>query len=48
MAANTHDFKYELVQDRAEAIYRGLELAQPGDVVIVTGMANFTTRSMNQ
>ena len=39
---------YMLVQDRTEAIYRGLKLAQPGDVVIVTGMANYTTRSMNE
>ncbi len=42
------DFVYELVQDRTDAIRRGLELAESGDVVIVTGMANFTTRSMNE
>jgi len=38
----------EMVQDRTIAIKRGLEIAEPGDIVIVTGMANFTTRSMNQ
>lgn len=37
-----------MVQDRTIAIKRGLEIAEPGDIVIVTGMANFTTRSMNQ
>ena len=40
--------EYELVQDRSLAIRRGLELAESWDVVIVTGMANFTTRSMNE
>lgn len=40
--------KIELVQDRTLAIRRGLELAQPGDVVIITGMANFTSRAMNE
>lgn len=40
--------RYELVQDRRVAIARGLEVAQPGDIVIVTGMANFTSRGMNE
>lgn len=39
---------YEMVQDRAAAIRRWLELAQPGDIVIVTGMANYTSRAMNE
>ena len=39
---------YELIQDRRAAIRAGLERANPGDIVIVTGMANFTTRSMNE
>ncbi len=42
------DTKVELVQDRSQAIKRGLELAWPGDVVVVTWMANFTTRAMNE
>ena len=41
-------WSYELVQDRTQAIRRGLELARPGDLVVVTGMANYTTRAMNQ
>lgn len=39
---------YELVQDRRAAIALGLAVAQPGDIVIVTGMANFTSRGMNE
>lgn len=43
-----HKDDYELVQDRTAAITRGLELAQPGDIVIITWMANFTSRAMNE
>ncbi len=39
---------YELVQDRREAIARGLHLAQKWDIIIVTWMADFTSRSMNE
>ena len=41
-------WSYELVQDRTNAIRRWLEIAQSWDIVIVTGMANFKTRSMNE
>ncbi len=43
-----NNFMYELVQDRTMAIRRGLELAKPWDVVVVTWMANYSTRSMNE
>ena len=39
--------KYELVQDRAAAIKHALKIANSWDIVVVTGMANFTTRAMN-
>lgn len=37
-----------MIQDRKEAIRHALSLAMPGDIVIVTGMANFTSRAMNE
>jgi len=40
--------KYELVQDRRAAIARGLDYAEEWDIVIVTWMANFTSRGMNE
>ncbi len=40
--------KVELIQDRAEAIHRWITLAWPWDVVIVTWMANFDSRCMNE
>jgi len=40
--------KYCVVQDRTKAIEHAVSLANPGDIVIVTGMANFTTRAMNE
>lgn len=40
--------KYETVQDRTQAIRRWLELAKLWDIVIVTGMANYTSRAMNE
>ncbi len=39
---------YEMVQDRTEAIRRWLQLCEPWDIVVVTGMANYTTRCMNE
>ncbi len=45
---NLYKETYELVQDRTDAIRRGLEIAQPWDIVIITWMANFTSRAMNQ
>lgn len=38
----------EMVQDRTQAIRHGLELARSGDIVIVTWMANYTSRAMNE
>ena len=43
-----YQYKYEIVQDRTDAIHRWLQLAESGDIVIVTGMANYTTRAMNE
>lgn len=40
--------KHILIQDRTEAIRHAIALAQPGDIVIVTGMANFSSRGMNE
>lgn len=46
--SRSKNFSYEMIQDRREAIKRGLEIAQPWDIVVVTGMANYTSRSMNE
>ena len=45
---NKFSDKYELVQDRTDAIRKALEIAQSWDIVIVTWMANFTSRAMNE
>ncbi|MBU0727975.1 UDP-N-acetylmuramoyl-L-alanyl-D-glutamate--2,6-diaminopimelate ligase [Patescibacteria group bacterium] len=36
-----------LIEDRYEAIEFAIKGAEEGDVIVVTGMGNFTTRSMN-
>lgn len=38
---------YEIVSDREQAIHKAIKDAGPDDLVIVTGMANFTSRGMN-
>ncbi len=37
----------ELIEDRYEALEHAVEQAEPGDVIVVTGMGSFQTRSMN-
>ncbi|MFH1410865.1 MAG: hypothetical protein ABIG80_04870, partial [Patescibacteria group bacterium] len=37
----------KLIEDRYEAMEHAIKNAQPGDVVVVTGMGSFQTRSMN-
>lgn len=44
----TYNQDYTIVQDRAAAIKHALSVAKPGDIVIVTWMANFTSRAMNE
>jgi UDP-N-acetylmuramoyl-L-alanyl-D-glutamate--2,6-diaminopimelate ligase len=39
--------KVSKIQDRTEAIRYAISIAQPWDIIIVTGMANFATRAMN-
>lgn len=39
---------YEIIQDRTEAIQYAINYANPWDMVIVTWMANFTSRAMNE
>lgn len=46
--SDLHKEEYELVQDRESAIRRWLEIASSWDIVIITGMANFTSRAMNE
>lgn len=38
----------ELIEDRYEAIEYAVAHAEPQDTIVVTGMGNFTTRTMNQ
>ena len=40
--------KYCVIQDRTQAIEHAVHYAKKWDIVIITGMANFTTRSMNE
>lgn len=37
---------YIIIQDRTQAITQAIKIAQPWDLIMVTGMANFTTRAM--
>ncbi len=37
----------ELIEDRYSALEHAIKQAEPGDVVVVTGMGSFQTRSMN-
>ncbi len=37
----THD-NYEIVLDRREAIYKAIDIAEPGDMVLVLGKGNET------
>ncbi len=37
---------YKVIQDRREAINFALKMAHPGDVILLTGMWNFTSRTM--
>lgn len=39
---------YEVVQERRDAIKKALEIAEEGDVILLTGMGNFDTRTMGK
>ena len=45
---NEHRWTYEIVPEREEAIHKAIADAWPNDLVIITWMANFTTRWTNQ
>lgn len=47
MVAGIPDYEnYIIIQDRTQAITQAIKIAQPWDLIMVTGMANFTTRAM--